>query len=430
MTFEEKPPAGEDLTGDAEPPQSSAEPGVEATQNEGQSVPDHDSWVSAWAKKSTAKKSAAKTAAPAKQEAADDEPAGDASPTKTDSAQPEPSDESPATKPQGSPTFAAAVGDFLKRTPVRLDAKTKAELAAKAEAEEAADQATATGASIKKKTVVTPIDDSALVFEREAKPTPTTVGGKIARAFTSDRTTAALGVFGELLITGGAVVLMFLAWQLWINNAIVANEQAEAVKAFSNNITASPTSSSLWTPKPGAVDYGPPPVLEAVGQDAVIGNLYVPRLGSGSTRAVANGVNNPGATINRGYYGKYEDSQWPGQPGNFAMAVHRTGWGTSFTQAHTIRPGDHMYLETPQGWYIYTVRNTEYVVPTQVNVVNPMPLSDAAPVDGQSIMTITTCSPMNGNGERLIVYGILSSWQPLEAGIPTEITKLVEEARA
>ena len=40
------------------------------------------------------------------------------------------------------------------------------------------------------------------------------------------------------------------------------------------------------------------------------------------------------------------------------------------------------------------------------------------------------CSPLNGNGERLVVYGFLSSWQPLEAGVPTEITKLVEEVRA
>jgi len=254
--------------------------------------------------------------------------------------------------------------------------------------------------------------------------------GRISGAFTSDKMTAALGVVGELLITGGAVVLFYLAWQLWINNAIVAGEQAEAVKNFSNNITSTPSSSSLWTPKAGAIDYGPPPVLTPVAEDAVIGNLYVPRLGSGSTRSVANGVNNPGATINRGYYGKYEDSQWPGEPGNFAVAVHRTGWGTSFTQAQSIRPGDHMYLETPQGWYIYTVRNTEYVVPTQVDVVNAMPLSDAAPVDGQSILTITTCSPMNGNGERLVVYGFLSSWQPLEAGVPAEITQLVEEARA
>ena len=259
---------------------------------------------------------------------------------------------------------------------------------------------------------------------REAKARNTVQGSP------SSKLNTALGIFGEVLITGGAVVLLFLTWQLWINNAIVASEQAEAVKNFSNNITSSPSASSLWTPKAQAIDYGPPPVLTAVGQDDVIGNLYVPRLGSGSTRAVANGVTNPGATINRGYYGKYEAAGWPGEAGNFAMAVHRTGWGTSFTQAQTIRPGDHIYLETSQGWYIYTVRNTEYVVPSQVDVVNPIPLSQAPAVDGQSILTITTCSPMNGNGERLVVYGLLSSWQPLDAGIPTEITKLVEEARS
>jgi sortase A len=228
--------------------------------------------------------------------------------------------------------------------------------------------------------------------------------------------------------------LLFLSWQLWINNAIVAGKQADAVKEFSNGLTASPSSSAKSTAKPfvkpTAPDYGTPPALGPVGQNAVIGNMYVPRLGPGSTRAVANGVRDENATINQGYYGRYEDSQWPGEPGNFAVAVHRNGWGTSFTPAHLIRPGDNFYLETSQGWYVYTVRNTEYVVPTQVDVVNPMPMSEDPPIEGQNIMTITTCSPINGNGERLIVYGILTSWQPLDAGIPKEITALVEEARS
>jgi sortase A len=281
------------------------------------------------------------------------------------------------------------------------------------------------------------IDPSAQSTPPERKPAPEskkssrkTKNPDFRRVAGSGKLNTALGVFGELLITGGVVVLLFLTWQLWINNAIVASEQADAVKNFSNNITSSPSASSQWTPKARAIDYGPPPVFSAVGQDDVMGNLYVPRLGSGSTRAVANGVTNPGATINRGYYGKYEGSAWPGEPGNFAMAVHRTGWGTSFTQAQTIRPGDHIYLETSQGWYVYTVRNTEYVVPTQVDVTNPMPLSQAPAIEGQSILTITTCSPMDGNGERLVIYGFLSSWQPIDAGIPTEITKLVEEARS
>ena len=276
--------------------------------------------------------------------------------------------------------------------------------------------------------------DADIIIDSTTKTEPTGFAAKLKASFLSEKTTAAFGVVGELLITGGVIVLLFLSWQLWINNAVVAGKQADAVKAFSNGLSTNPSSSAKSsikpTPKAGAIDYGTPPVLAPVGQNAVIGNMYVPRLGPGSTRAVANGVKDANATINQGYYGRYEDSQWPGEPGNFAMAVHRNGWGTSFTPAHLIRPGDNFYLETPQGWYIYTVRNTEYVVPTQVDVVNPMPMSQDPPIDGQSIMTITTCSPMNGNGERLIVYGILTSWQPLDAGVPKEVTALVEEARS
>ena len=37
-----------------------------------------------------------------------------------------------------------------------------------------------------------------------------------------------MGIVGELLITFGAIVLLFLAWQLWINNAVVAGQQQSA----------------------------------------------------------------------------------------------------------------------------------------------------------------------------------------------------------
>jgi sortase A len=354
---------------------------------------DHDEWLKKWLN------SEEKPAAKGKKRSGDVADRSEASEASADAE----SDTSvgDTTSPKNTKRFAAAVADFREKTPVLLDPP---------EPEEDL--------------------EADIIIEGGPEQAPRTFFGKIKSAFLSDRTTSAFGVVGELLITGGTVVLLFLAWQLWINNAIVAGEQAEAVKEFSNGLSSSPSATAKWTPKAGAIDYGPAPVLESVGQNAAIGNMYVPRLGSGSTRAVANGVTDAGATINRGYYGRYEDSQWPGEPGNFAVAVHRNGWGTSFTNAHLIRPGDNFYLETPQGWYIYTIRNTEYVVPTQVDVVNPMPMSEDPPVDGQSIMTITTCSPMNGNGERLIVYGILTSWQPLEAGVPAEITKLVEEARS
>lgn len=375
MTFERQEPSldGEENRDDVEGSAIANEPA------------DHDEWLKKWLN-------------PEDKAAVKDEK----TPAKASERSERSDSSSSATEPPKPTTrFAAAVADFREKTPVLLDPQEPEE---------------DFGADV--------------MIGGELNKAPRTLGGKIKSAFLSDRTTSAFGVVGELLITGGTVVLLFLAWQLWINNAIVAGEQAEAVKEFSNGLSASPSATAKWTPKAGAIDYGTPPVLEQVGQNATMGNMYVPRLGTGSTRAVANGVTDAGATINRGYYGRYEDSQWPGEAGNFAVAVHRNGWGTSFTDAHLIRPGDNFYLETPQGWFVYTVRNTEYVVPTQVDVVNPMPMSEAPPVEGQSIMTITTCSPMNGNGERLIVYGLLTSWQPLDAGVPAEVKKLVEEARS
>ncbi|MFZ2964619.1 MAG: class E sortase, partial [Rhodoglobus sp.] len=43
------------------------------------------------------------------------------------------------------------------------------------------------------------------------------------------RRLSVVGVIGELLITAGVLVLLFLGWQLWLDNLVVGNEQnAEA----------------------------------------------------------------------------------------------------------------------------------------------------------------------------------------------------------
>ncbi len=236
-----------------------------------------------------------------------------------------------------------------------------------------------------------------------------------------NRLLKAINIFGELLITAGVLVLLFLAWQLWVNNAVVAGNQLDKVAQNSQHwgsATAVPDTSD---------DFGPAPVLAKVGKGRTIGNLYIPRLGASSTRAVAESVD-PKQSLNRGYFGHYSASQWPGQPGNFALAVHRSGWGTGFAQAQLLRTGDRIYLETPSGFYGYTVRNIEYVRPTSVNVLNAVPGSGVEPVAGQSILTITTCSPQDGNVERLVTYAVLDSWRPRSAGPFSDLAPMMKKA--
>lgn len=231
-----------------------------------------------------------------------------------------------------------------------------------------------------------------------------------------------LGIVGESLITIGAIVLLFLVWQLYINNAVLANQQVGITKEQSLAwATVAPTPSESVAPE--QTDFGPPPVLAPVGEGGQFGILYIPRLGPDSQRAVRNGVD-PVSVLNHGYYGHYPDTQWPGEPGNFAMAIHRTGWGSSFADAPKLQVGDKIYLETADGYYTYVFRNYEYVLPTAVDVVLPVPGSNASAGD-QMLITITTCNPLLGDAERMITYGVFDSWRPRSAGPPSAIAAIV-----
>lgn len=237
------------------------------------------------------------------------------------------------------------------------------------------------------------------------------------------KTLSIINILGELLITAGILVLLFLAWQLWVNNSVVAVSAQRAAAQDSSAWTSA-------TPDPNLVDetdFGKPPVLAPVGDGKTIGNLYIPRLGADSTRRVAETVT-PTVTLNKGYFGHYAETAWPGETGNFALAVHRSGWGTGFKQAQLIRSGDRIYLETPTGYYGYTVRNIEYVKPTSVDVLNSLPGHSGEGIEGQSVMTITTCSPQDGNGERIAIYAVLDSWRPMTAGPFTDLAPLIKKS--
>jgi sortase A len=234
-----------------------------------------------------------------------------------------------------------------------------------------------------------------------------------------------LGVVGELLITIGVIVLLFIGWQFWVNNAILSAQQQQAASNLASQwkATSTPTPKPTPTKSAAPVDYGPPPAFDGsgVGDAQQFATLFIPSLGKDSTRIVANSVDR-NSVLNKGIYGKYPDSAFPGNPGNFAMAIHHTNWGSPFAEVTKFQTGEHWFVETEEGWYTYTFRNYEYVVPTQVDVVNPVPGSGADPGD-QSIMTITTCNPLLGDAERLISYAVLTSWTPRSAGPPAEMVK-------
>ena len=230
-----------------------------------------------------------------------------------------------------------------------------------------------------------------------------------------------VGILGELLITAGAFIFLFLGWQLWLNDIIVGNEQQTEALAFSDQLggAAEPA-----VPEQAA-DYGDPVVAAVVSETTQFANMYVPRFGVDYVRTIAEGVS--AANVLKTGIGHYPGTQMPGEVGNFAVAAHRTTYGKPFNLIGDLRVGDRIYVQTSDGWYTYVFRSLEYVLPTGVGVLDPVPqFSGLAPE--QRILTMTSCNPMLSDAERIIAYSVFESWQPSSAGPPAEIATLVNGA--
>lgn len=237
-----------------------------------------------------------------------------------------------------------------------------------------------------------------------------------------------IGVLGELLITAGVLVMLFLAWQLWWNDAIMASQQKSSAASQSQEWIAQ--AGAPTTPQPSAdpeappVDHGEPPVAAAPAHGEILGVLYVPRFGPEYARNIAQGTSLD--VLNSMYLGvgRYDNTQMPGEPGNFAIAAHRSAWGGGMHLVNELQLGDAIYVQTADGYYTYRFRNLEYVQPTAGEVLAPVPgLPEAAA--NERFITLTTCNPLLSTAERIIAYGVFESWQPLSAGPPAEIAAQV-----
>jgi sortase A len=119
----------------------------------------------------------------------------------------------------------------------------------------------------------------------------------------------------------------------------------------------------------------------------------------------------------------------PGEIGNFALAAHRTTYGAPFANIAELRVGDRIYVETRDGWYVYAFRNLEYVWPTAVQVLEPVPQAPQVEAT-ERYLTLTSCNPRFSAAERIIAYAVFETWYPREEGPPAEIAGLTEASAA
>lgn len=232
------------------------------------------------------------------------------------------------------------------------------------------------------------------------------------------RRVSVIGVLGELLITAGVLVLMFVGWQLWLNDIIVGGQQSATANEVSQGWSRG---EGTGVAKP--TDPGEPAVMAAPGNAQTFAVMIVPRWGDAYERPIAEGIG-VGDVLNKIGLGHYPGTQMPGEVGNFAVAAHRMANGGGFKDVNQLQVGDNIYVETQDGWYGYVFRSLQYVKPSGVGVIAPVPEQpDAAPVD--RFITLTTCNPFFSTAERIIAYGVYDTWYPRAGGPPAEIAGTV-----
>lgn len=210
---------------------------------------------------------------------------------------------------------------------------------------------------------------------------------------------------GEILVTLGAVLLLFAVYEVWWTN-VVAQREISTARAEAEAIVGH---SDFPLNPDGTPVTGTPFAL-----------LYVPRLhdhvwampiiqGVGA-RQLAKGV------------GHYPQTAMPGEIGNFAIAGHRATNGEPFANVDLLRAGDRVFVETPNFWYTYELQQDRIVSPDASWVIGPRPLPESE-LPSDRLITITTCHPRWGSTERWIWWGVQTEARPRSEGPPREVVE-------
>lgn len=268
-----------------------------------------------------------------------------------------------------------------------------------------------------------------------------------------ERGRTTLRTMGEVLITAGMVVLLFVVYELYVTDIFSAQKQASATTALNkewDTVGAGPARTNHYDLTDGSG----------------IAKLYIPAFGQDYVFTVIEGTSPADLAIGPGHY---PGSALPGQPGDFAVAGHRVGEGAPFDDLGLLSSCDSILIENQTDWYVYRVLpmsgevsgwaggqgktaqcagpngeapvqplgglyaqtvGREIVLPTEGDVVAPVPHHPGAQVSaGQqaALLTLTTCNPKFSAAQRMIIHAILVKDWKKDAGNPDKMPPEMKE---
>ncbi|MFF3308155.1 class E sortase [Streptomyces sp. NPDC002952] len=214
-------------------------------------------------------------------------------------------------------------------------------------------------------------------------------------------------MIGEVFITTGVLMLLFVTYQLWWSN-IRAHQQAGSA---THNLQEDWANGKR---KPGAFEPG---------QGFAI--LHIPDLDV--VAPIAEGISKS-KVLDRGMVGHYDkDSVKTAMPedktGNFGIAGHRNTHGEPFRYINRLKPGDPIVVETQDEYFVYEMASILPVTPpSNTAVLDPVPKGSGFTSAGRYI-TLTTCTPEFTSKYRMIVWGKLVEERPRSKGKPDALVQ-------
>ncbi|MBM7771058.1 sortase (surface protein transpeptidase) [Actinokineospora baliensis] len=235
---------------------------------------------------------------------------------------------------------------------------------------------------------------------------------------------------GELLITAGLVVLLFVVYEVYVTDIVSAGKQQDATSALDTewNDTA-----------PAAPEQQRVERFDGLGEGSGFAKMYIPSFGADYSFTIIEGTTDRSLEIGPGHY---KGTAYPGEPGNFAVAGHRVGKGAPFNDIDLLNSCDAIVVETRYSWFVYRmlpkkdevggwatgkgtdprcqgvaplggpydgVVGQQIVNPSQGEVIAPIPGHRDAPSVGEraTLLTLTTCHPRFSDRQRLIVHAVM-----------------------
>jgi sortase A len=239
-----------------------------------------------------------------------------------------------------------------------------------------------------------------------AKPLSRVEARRAARALKDSPGVVISRVVGELFISFGVLMLLFVTYQLWWTNI-----RADQYAGNETNKIQDNWAHGSGSKNPGAGAFAP-------GQGFAI--MHIPKLDV--VVPIAEGTSKA-KVLDHGMVGHYSEgtlkTAMPSdKQGNFAVAGHRNTHGEPFRYINQLKPGDEVVVETQDTYYTYDMTRTlPSTSPSNVSVIDPVPVGSGFTKPGRYI-TLTTCTPEFTSTYRLIVWGKMVDEQPRSQGLP------------